>query len=274
MIIPLILLLAGDIESNPGPITMQEYKDMTPQQRKTVLKDDLSQLLQGILENSDEEISLTLTTIMTELRAIKTELVELKTLKETVEKNKKEIGELKEEVRKQTEVIELQQRYLERVDGAERGKKLIVLGMKEDDEVPDNETVDELLNLLQVKNDVAVSDVKRLGNRREETDGDEPVVHKRPMLVTVGHVGMRNTVLKNANKLKDEREGSKFYKIFIKADELPAVRNEMNRLYQVFKAEKDKPENVGVEVRLNRKERTVTRNGQVIDKFSIKSFFQ
>ena len=251
---------------------MQEYKDMTPQQRKTVLKDDLSQLLHSIVESADEEISLA--SILTELRAIKAELIELKTLKETVENNKKEIGELKEEVRKQTEIIELQQRYLERVDRADIGKKLIILGMKEDDKVPDKDSVDELLNLLQVKNDVAVSDVQRLGNRREENDEDEPVVHKRPLLVTVGHVGMRNIVLKNAKKLKDEIEGSKFYKIFIKADELPAVRNEMNRLYQVYKAEKDKPENAMFAVRLDRKERTVTRNGQVIDKFSLKSFFQ
>lgn len=118
-----------------------------------------------------------------------------------------------------------------------------------------------------------MSDVQRLGNRREE-DGDEPVIHKRPLLVTVNHVGMRNTVLKNANKLKNEAEGSKFYKIFIKADELPAVRKEMNRLYQVYKTERDKPENIGFEVKLNRKERTVTRNGQVIDKFTLKSFFQ
>ena len=76
MLLLQMLLLAGDIESNPGPITMQEYRDMTPQQRKTVLKDDLSQLLHGIVENADEEV--TLASVMNELRAIKAELIELK----------------------------------------------------------------------------------------------------------------------------------------------------------------------------------------------------
>ena len=188
MFLLLLLLMAGDIESNPGPITIQEYKDMTPQQRKAVPKDDLSQLLHGIIEN--EEVSLT--TIMTELQGIKTELIQLKNLKQT----KREIGESKEEIKKQNEIIKHQQQFSEKVDGADRGKKLIVLGMlgmKEDDEVP-KYRITKLLNSLQAKNDVMVSDIHRLGNRREE-NGYEPVIHKRPLLVTVYHVGMRNTLL-------------------------------------------------------------------------------
>ena len=85
---------------------------------------------------------------------------------------------------------------------------------------------------------------------------------------------MWNTVLKNAKKLKDVGEDSVFSKVFIKADEHPAVRKEMQRLHKVAQSEKEKPENVGVEIIFDRKSRKVTRNGEEIDTYGLISYFQ
>lgn len=271
MILLLLILLGGDIESHPGPVSLQQYRDMNAQQRKGLLKDDIAQLLSSIADTPQEEISLE--TIMIELRGIKADIAELKNVKTTVDENKKKIEIMEKEIKSQREILQQQQRFLEKLDNGERYNKLVILGVAENDRTADNDVIDELLELLGVKNDVQVSQVKRLGTRREQ-DRENPVIHKRPILVTVTGEGMRNTVLKNAKKLKDVTAESKFHKVFIKADEHPAVRAEMQRLYNVFKAEKTKPENVGVEIKFDRKARKVMRNGEEIDKFGLISFFR
>ena len=71
---------------------------------------------------------------------------------------------------------------------------------------------------------------------------------------------MRNQILKKASKRKDQEEGSVYRRIFLKRDTHPDVRAEEKRLYEVFKTERDKPENVGKEVIFDRKNRIVTVN--------------
>ena len=68
-------------------------------------------------------------------------------------------------------------------------------------------------------------------------------------------------------KLKDQPEESPYKSVFLKKDQHPDIRNEEKRLYEVFKAEKKKPENAHVEVVFNRKLRIVTVNGDEIDRF-------
>ena len=84
---------------------------------------------------------------------------------------------------------------------------------------------------------------------------------------------MRDNVLRNAKKLKDLPEESQFKKVFLKRDQHPEIRNEEKRLYEVFKAEKNKPENGDKAVLLNRRTRVVTVNGEEIDRFKLFSSF-
>ena len=84
---------------------------------------------------------------------------------------------------------------------------------------------------------------------------------------------MRGKILKNSSKLKDQPEGSPYKKVFLKKDQHPDVRNEEKRLYEVFKAERNKPENGDKEVVFNRKLRIVTVNGDEIDRFKLFSGF-
>ena len=85
---------------------------------------------------------------------------------------------------------------------------------------------------------------------------------------------MRDSILKNAKNLKDEEEESQYYKVFLKRDTHPEIRKEEKRLYDVFVAERDKPENADHEVLFDRKKRIVTCNGNEIDRFRLFSSFR
>ena len=60
--------------------------------------------------------------------------------------------------------------------------------------------------------------------------------------------------------------------IFIKSDVHPSIRKEMARLYVVEKAEKETPENAGRNVNFDKKNRTITIDGLVVDRYK-PSFF-
>ena len=85
---------------------------------------------------------------------------------------------------------------------------------------------------------------------------------------------MRNKVLRNSKRLKDQLEGSPYKKVFLKKDQHPDIRNEEKRLYEVYKVERNKPENADKEVIFNRRTRVVTVNDEEIDRFKLFSGFQ
>ena len=53
----------------------------------------------------------------------------------------------------------------------------------------------------------------------------------------------------------------------IKKDQHPALRKEWRRLFQTEADEKNKPENAGCVIKLDRKQRLLLRDGVVIDRF-------
>ena len=62
--------------------------------------------------------------------------------------------------------------------------------------------------------------------------------------------------------------------VLIKADEYPAVRKEMQKLFSVEKLESEKSENAGAVIKFDRKYRKVTRNVEAIDTFGVIPVFQ
>ena len=262
-----MLLISGDIEQNPGPVSREEFKGMNRGQRGRVTKQDREQLLTEMVE--DEAGDATNNDVLAELKQIREELKEIKDLKISVEGQQKKITDLEKEVKTLKDTVIAQQKFLEDIDGDKRCKKLIFLGVTEDN-TADDEKVNGVLNQLNILREVEVDSVERLGKKRE-AEGDEVVVHKRPLLVTVNSRIMRNNVLKNAKNLKDVEEGNWMKTVFIKADE---IRKEMKRLNDVFKHERDKAENVGAEIKFDRKARKITKNGQIVDEFQLTSLFQ
>ena len=76
----------------------------------------------------------------------------------------------------------------------------------------------------------------------------------------------RVKIMKNAAKLKDA--GPSYAKIYLKKDQHPAVRKEMNRLHQVVRTEKNKAENVGKNIVFDKDTRTVKVDNIIIDRFN------
>ena len=221
LILILILLLSGDVETNPGPVSFVQYKDMNKSQRGKVSKPDMELILNQLAEKNDGESNLN-ADLLKELREIKNELKDIKDIKIKVENHETKISNLQEEVKSLKDAVIAQQKFWEETDKEKRCKKLIFLGMKEDG-TGDNIKVEGVLRQLQISDEIEIDEIKRLGRIRESEEDEAEVVHKRPLLVEVKSKEMRNNVLKHARNLKDVDEGSWMKTVFIKADKHPEI---------------------------------------------------
>ena len=156
------------------------------------------------------------------------------------------------------------------MDAEKRAKHLIVLGLKEDRDGDDLNKFRNIVTVIGINQaNIKVENVERLGTRDENAPN-----RTRPLKVTLEKSQMRYEILKNSSKLRDQAEGSIYRKIFLKKDVHPDIRAEEKRLYEVFKAEREKPENADKDVLFDRKERVVKVNGDEVDRFKLFSSFQ
>ena len=239
--------------------TLDQYKEMSAVQRKKLKKEELLNLLEESIESTVIE------------RKLDEILEELKSIREKSEKCENEIRRIDQTVNDHSKILAAQQKFMEQLDGEKRAKHLIVLGLKEERNMSDLDKFNDIVRVIGLKpgEDVKVENTERLGTINEN---DQNKV--RPMKVTLESMQMRSQMLKNASKLKDQEEGSAYKRIFLKRDTHPDVRAEEKRLYEVFKAERDKPENVDKEVLFDRKNRVVTVNRDEIDRFRLFSSFR
>jgi len=87
----------------------------------------------------------------------------------------------------------------------------------------------------------------------------------RPLMMTVPTKQARDAILEKAKNLKSA--DLTYRKIFLKRDMQPETLKEWKRLHDTTHTEKAKPENIGHLIKLNPKERTVTRDGMIIDRW-------
>ena len=238
--------------------TLEQYKDLSPVQRKRLKKEDLLNILDESLEGNPIEQKLD--EILKEIRLVN----------DKWEKCDKEIKRIDQVVNDHSKILSAQQKFLEGLDAEKRAKHMIVLGLKEDENGTDLDKLNDIITVIGLNpENVKVENIERLGTK----DDDQPN-KTRPTKVTLESNHMRYQILKNSSKLKDQAEGSVYRRIFLKKDVHPDVRAEEKRLYEVFKAERDKPENVGKDVVFNRKNRVVTVNAEEVDRFKLFSSFQ
>ena len=156
-----------------------------------------------------------------------------------------------------------QQRFLESVDANLRSKNAIFLGIGEgQNDLGENDKEKVIMVMTKAGIDSEIANdmtTKRLGKERE---GNDP---PRPILVTVANQNLRNQMLEKAKNLK-EVDG--FDRIFIKKDIYPPTRREWDRLRKREREEKANSINLGVKIELNWKERTLKRDGVIIDRFN------
>ena len=239
------------------PTTMEEYRALTPQQRKNVRKPALQALIESVAEDNGDGSGVTqakLDEILEEVRGIK----------DKFKKANDEIERLDKIVNDQTKILTAQQKFLENIDSERRGQDLIVLGAIDDGD-DDGERFNRILNAIEIQpTAIRIKTMKRLGVIDEQNEE-----RRRPIKVTFESRMMRDNVLKNAKKLKNLEDEDPLKKIFLKPDVHPEVRKEEKRLYDVFKVEKNKPDNADFAVVYDRKKRIVTVNGEEIDRFRL-----
>ena len=227
------------------------------------LKDALLKLVSA--ESPSEPTN---STILQEIRSLRAEVQEIKNLKQEVATISQRCNDMQCQIDKQAAVIGKQQNYLEMLDRKERERNLVFLGIPEEPEVleeatTDDEKVRKILDLVGISRNGVISQ-RRLG--RSDNNQAGPRRKNCPILVIVESKAERDNILDKAKVLKNA--GDVFRRIFIKKDVHPSVRNEWQRLRNVEKKEKERPENVGCVVYLDTQQRKVFRDGVVIDSWN------
>ena len=198
--------------------------------------------------------------LLEELRVVKQIVAEMATLKQKV-------SELSERLDDAYKVIHQQQLFLESLDNKERRCNIVITGVLEaEDELgeTDDGKIQKVLEKAGCPETLDQSSwrVRRLGKPNER--------NKRPILISLKDQAQRDIILDSAKNLKNA--SAPFSTVYIKKDVHPAVRKETGRLRKREKEEKEKAENVGVNITYDWKNRVLLRDGVVIDRFMPRFF--
>lgn len=194
--------------------------------------------------------------LLEEIRNLRSEVAEIKNIKQ-------EVKQLSTQLKDAYKIINQQQIFLEVLDSRERQKNLIITGLSEESDETGDGDDEKVRNVLTTAGyshafDVAAWEMKRLGQQNDQ--------RKRPLRIVVENQGRRNAILEKAKNLK--QAGGDYSRIYVKKDVHPAVRKEMARLRNREKEEKEKPENVGVNIYYDGKDRVLYRDGNIIDRYN------
>jgi septal ring factor EnvC (AmiA/AmiB activator) len=242
-----------------------------------IQNNDIITLLKGIKLKQDVD-SEKLDGIQNNIEKVENSVAGLKndvdSLKNDNTNIQKEVQDMKQTIEMQHKIIQAQQRAWEEVDKRQRQEVLVVLGIPE--EISESEAVSNLLTQLGIKGTdetgadeasiATCTDITAVRMGRMNSQG-----RPRPIQLCIKDQKMRKNVLDKAKDLKES--GTQcindvdvdWKKVYIKTDQHPSIRKEWKRLYNTLKTEKEKAENVGCNIELNRKTRQVLRDGVVID---------
>ena len=239
---------------------MTTLSDVRKMRRQDILKLNKDVLADCIISSSDNEA---LSRVEQNVNNMTLQIENLKQLVINNENNHEaKLRDMQSRIDKQGEILMKQQLYLEGVDRKERETNLIVLGVPEegvavDGAESDNDKLDKIWE--KVNDESTRVFAKRLGNVAQHG-------RKRPILVRVRTRVDRDSVLSKAKDLKEA--GETFKTIYIKKDVHPAVRKEWARLREAEKLEKEKPENQGITIPLDTRERKLYKDDVVIDSWT------
>ena len=223
---------------------LQAYDD-TEAEMETVMEGGNSVRDEAVSADGGGGLSAVLNLILVELRAMR--------------KERAEITNLRRDYDNLHEAVAQQQHFLERIDSREREMNIIITGVPEQNDLDgaatDQEKCDRIMDIMGVT-DVQL-EITRIG--KAETDKIRPMLAKAPSKAG------RDKVLDNTKALKSA--GEAFRRVYVKKDLHPAVRREWKRLRDAETEEREKPENQGVDIRLDFRKRVLLRDNVVIDKW-------
>ena len=253
----------------------EDVRRLTPAELRKLNKDQLQFALRTLINETAEDTAAGPGGV--QMARIESKLDEL-LAKWNNEKEalNKEIKELRRDRDKMAETLTHHQRMLESIESDRRAANVIMTGVPEEqlgDAATDIEKVNLVLSTMGQES-VEVKSVERLGaqqqqqqrqqqDRRQPPDGSRP--YRRPLKVVLKNADDRKGVLDSARRLK--ASGDSFRSIYVNKDIHPLVRKEFNRLREVTKREKERPENQGKNVRYDYKERQVYVDDTVVDSF-------
>jgi len=260
------------------PTTMEQLKAMcaAPNRNellKKVSKEDIAKIVASYQPPTQDEYQELKTLLQNgqtfyqdEMKKINTAMEKMNTSLGRIPPLEKKVSDLEDENTKLHKIVTNQQSFIEMVDGQFRQKNVVIVGVSEDVDglgETDIEKVKAVLTAIGKEGNADGVVLKRLGLANER--------NQRPILATFGSNEERNSIKENAKKLKNVTGDNEalLKEIYINKDIHPAIRRENGRLNKVAKEEKEKPENQGVDIVYDRKTRTVTRNGLVIDRFKL-----
>ena len=120
----------------------------------------------------------------------------------------------------------------------------------------DQEKVRSILRVM-AQDGITLKEIERLGNPSSNRN--------RILLVSTESKAVRDQVIRSTSTLKTAGRG--YEKVFVKKDIHPLIRKEFNRLKDVERREKEKPENQGLNIRYDGTRREVIVDGKVVDHF-------
>ena len=231
---------------------------MSREKFKKLNKDDLFDIIMAAQDDDDE--TPILRALDTKLNNVMAEMAEMKAAMTSPDSFfARKCKELEGKINKQADIISQQQRFLEMLDKKEREDNVVILGLPDEGEALEG-AVTDVDKMQRVWEKIGVPRVQ-CQHRRLGTQGNNN--RKRPLLLTIRDKELRSRILSNAKNLKSA--GESYSRIYVKKDVHPGVRKEWERLREAEKREKERPENVGYEVKLDTRERKLYRNGEVID---------
>lgn len=239
-------------------------------QRNQLSRINKEDLIDAILSSAEQPGDGGLQVVTAQLNMLVQEVTNLKNVITSQDSavNKK-LNDLQSQVNTQAEIIKKQQRFLEAIDRKERECNLVILGVPDgleslDGATSDNEKIRKVWETLGVSNEVC--SLRRLGSENTASQQDR----KRPILVTLPSRNCRDAVLEKAKRLKTS--GDNYSRIYVKKDTHPSVREEWRRLRNAEKAERERPENIGCNIRFDTRERKLYKDGVVVDCWSLQGF--
>ena len=248
-----------------APPTVAEFLRLTKTQRNGYNKTELMEIIEAAVPN-DSGNDLQVQTLIASLTALTAEIKGLKTIfTDHQELTRKQFDEFRQQLGKQNEIIAKQQLYLEKQDRKERECNLIVLGVPEEGETlegatSDSDKVSKVWDAASITSNV--KSLRRIG---------QPGERRRPILVEVVSRADRDSALDKARDLKGHSNDI-YKRIFVKKDQHPSVRAEWKRLHEVFKTEKERPDNQPCNIHFNFRERKIYKDGEVIDSWNMQGF--
>ena len=227
-------------------------------------------LLDIILSDTSYENNSAFDVLITEVREIRKIQEEMRqdlsAQKESEGTINEELANVKALLQEKSRVLEQHQLFLEKLDQRERAKNIIITGLPErepfEQATTDKEKVSQVFSSMSTLDISGDYSFKRIGKSLSD--------RIRPILVTVSAEEVRDDIVSRAKNLKEA--GAAFKRVRVKKDIHPAIRREWKRLFDAELMEKDKAENEGHKIWVDKKTRQLKRDDVVIDSWQ-PSFF-